>query len=388
MLKNLKNRILKPLVNTAKPKFCDHILDRALFEKWTVQKTHEPFILDLPIPTGCESDPFVKKAYSMHKRTGFQAQYLVGIPNGVAAGAGFVRLSTGEFLTESSWRTSSFFGPHGRDFSCARYRRHKIYLKGDCYYMDMIWSGNYGHWLSDEIPRLMAALPFLPSSTRFIVSDPCQEYKIQTLAAIGISRDRLIPVKNYIEAHCERLWFATPLGHSEWASTSPSVFKKLRDNLLEAYGQCEGPTPERIFVSRNKTKQRRLINEHELIKTIQEFEFTIVHPQELSMPQQIQLFSKAKVVLGAYGAGLTNILFSPFSAQFLELQDSTYAPRMWYWKLATMLGHSYSTLVGLTKISRYDVDTDFEINPESLQEFLKLSLDTQCQGFSRYMTSR
>jgi capsular polysaccharide biosynthesis protein len=298
----------------------------------------------------------------------------VGIPNGVAVGRGFVRLDTGEFLTESTWRMGYFFGPHGRDFTCARYRRHKLHLKGNCYYLEMLWSGNYGHWLSDEVPRLLAALPHLPPDTRFIVSDPCQEYKIDTLLALGISRDRLLPVKCHFEIHCEKLWFATHLGHSEWASTSPEIFRKMRDALLQAYGNSEGATPERIFVSRSGTQQRRLANEAELLPTIKKFGFTIVHPEKLSLPQQIRTFSRAKVVAGAYGAGMTNILFSPASALMMELQDALYAPRMWYWKLAAMLGHEYTTLVGFATASRYDVDTDFNIQPESLGQFFENNL--------------
>jgi hypothetical protein len=381
MFSLLKKHLLRPLVNTARPAFCDHLLDRALLEKWPVKKTHEPFILDLPAPPqGCNANPAAHNAYAMHQRTGFQAQYLVGIPGGVAVGRGFVRLCTGEFLTDSTWRMGYFFGPHGRDFTCARYRRHKLYLKGNYYYLEMLWSGNYGHWFSDEVPRLLAALPHLPPDTRFIVSDPCQEYKIDTLLALGISRDRLLPVKCHFEIHCEKLWFATHLGHSEWASTSPEIFRKMRDALLQAYGNSEGATPERIFVSRSGTQQRRLANEEELLPTIKKFGFTIVHPEKLSLPQQIRTFSQAKVVAGAYGAGMTNILFSPSPALMLELQDAIYAPRMWYWKLAGMLGHGYATLVGAASASRYDVDTDFTLQSDSFKQFIEGNLSSAAEN--------
>lgn len=367
-------------MNTGRPAFCDHLLDRALLEKWPAKKIHEPFILDLPLPRQiCKEDSAVQNAYAMHQKTGFQAQYLVGIPDGVAAGRGFVRLGSGEFLTESTWRMEYFFGPHGRDFTCARYRRHKLHLKGDFYYLEMLWTGNYGHWLSDELPRLLTVLPHLPPDTRFIVSDPCQDYKIDSLLALGISRDRLLPVKCHFEIHCEKLWFATPLGHSEWASTSPDIFRQMRDALINAYSISQGATPERIFVSRSGTKQRRLANEEELLPTIKKFGFTIVHPEKMSLPQQIRTFSQAKVVAGAYGAGMTNILFSPSPALMLELQDAIYAPRMWYWKLAGMLGHGYDTLVGLATAMRHDVDTDFTLRPDSFKQFIEINLSSDVE---------
>src|SRR5262249_12706270 len=257
MIKLLR-RLLNPIINSARPDFCEHILDRALLEKWTVKRTHEPFILEFSIPKGCEANQTAYNTFTIHQRTGFPAQYLACIPNGVAAGGGFVRLPSGEFLTESTWRVAYFVAPLGADIYRARYRRHKLHLKGDYYYLDMLFSRNYAHWFLDELPRLLSAVSHLPSSTRFIVSDPLQDYKSQSLTALGIHEDSILPVKGYYETHCERLWFATPLGSCEWASSSPQVLNRIRDALLSTYGDSSGPTPERIYISRNMTPVKRL----------------------------------------------------------------------------------------------------------------------------------
>jgi capsular polysaccharide biosynthesis protein len=375
--KLLKKYLWNPINNSARPDFCEHILDRALLEKWPVKKIHEPFILDLPIPKGCEVDETAKNAFTMHQRTGFPAQYLVGIPNGVAAGGGFVRLPTGEFLTESTWRMAYLLGSMSADIYRARYRRHKLHLKGDCYYLDMMFSANYGHWFLDELPRLVSALPHLPSKTRFIVSDPVQEFKVQSLAALGVTQDRLIPVEGHLETHCERLWFATPLGSCEWASTSPVIFGRISKALVEAYRGTSGPAPERIFISRSEAAYKRLINEDQLLPLIEAFGFSVVRAEKLSLPQQVRTFSKAKVVLGAHGGGLTNILFSPPSALLLELQDARFAPRRWFWKVASILGHHYSTMTGSVKGLRYEGDVDFSIHPDSLKQYLECSLSSE-----------
>ncbi len=374
MIKLLKKYLLTPLINSARPDFCEHILDRALLEKWPVKKTHEPFILECPIPKGCEAYQTAYNAFTAHQRTGFQAQYLMCIPNGVAAGGGFVRLPSGEFLTESTWRVAYLLGPLGSDIYRARYRRHKLHLKGDYYYLDMLFSANYAHWFLDELPRLISVLPSLPSTTRFIVSDPFQEYKSQSLAAVGIGKDHLIPVKGYYEIHCERLWFATPLGSCEWATTSPTVFGQIRDALLRNYGDTNGTTPERIYVSRGGAAYKRLINEDQLLPIIGRFGFTVVRPEKLSLPQQVRMFSKAKIVAGVHGSGLTNMLFSPSPSLLMELQDLQFAPRRWYWKVASMLGHQYSTLAGRVTGSRYEGDTDFSIHPDLLDQYLETSL--------------
>src|SRR5260370_41589474 len=116
------------------------------------------------------------------------------MPNGVAVGGGFVRLPTGEFLTESTWRMAYLLGPFGADIYRARYRRHKLHLRGDYYYLDMLFSVSYGHSFSDELPRLLSVLPHLPTTTRFIVSDPFQQYKSQPLVALRVGKYRLTPI--------------------------------------------------------------------------------------------------------------------------------------------------------------------------------------------------
>jgi len=367
----LKKCLLNPIVNSARPDFCEHILDRALLEKWTVKKTHEPFIVEFPIPYGCEVDFHAYTSFTTHQKTGFPAQYLVCIPNGVAAGGGFVRLPTREFLTESTWRMAYLLE---NDIYRARYRRHKLHLKGDYYYLDMLFSTNYGHWFLDELPRLVSVLPHLPSSTRFIVSNPLQDYKSQSLAALGIHEDSILPIKGYYETHCERLWFATRLGSSEWASTSPSIFSKIRNVLRERYQFANSPASERVYISRDAAAFKRLVNEEQLLPIIQEHGFEVLRTENMSFAQQIRTFSKAKAILAAHGSGITNMLFCPTEAQLLELQDARFAPRRWYWKVASMLGHEYSTMTGPVVRSRYEGDTDFTIDPASLETFLESNL--------------
>jgi capsular polysaccharide biosynthesis protein len=376
MIKLLKKCLLNPIINSARPDFCEHVLDRALLERWTVKKTHEPFIVEFPIPHGCEADPHAYTSFATHQKAGFPAQYLICIPNGIAAGGGFVRLPTGEFLTESTWRMAYLLE---NDIYRARYRRHKLHLKGDYYYLDLLFSENYGHWFLDELPRLVPALPDLPSSTRFIVSDPLQDYKALSLASVGIERERLLPVKGYYETHCERLWFATGLGSTEWTSTSPAIFREIGNVLRERYKSTNGTAPERVYISREAAAFKRLVNEEQLLPVIRKHGFALARTENISFVQQVQIFSKAKAVLAPHGSGITNMLFCPPNAQLLELQDARFAPRHWYWKLASMLGHQYSTMTGSPTTFRNEgftdfTDQDFMIHPDSLDKYLENSL--------------
>ncbi len=83
----------------------------------------------------------------------------------------------------------------------------------------------------------------------------------------------------------------------------------------------------------------------------------------------------ASVVAGPFGAGLTNMIFAPPGATLIDLQDSTYAPRMWYWNLCCQSGHRYRTLVGRTTKVRAWEETDFTLNRSSFRQLLRSMFD-------------
>jgi capsular polysaccharide biosynthesis protein len=357
----VKSFLWDPIINSARPRFCGNFPDKAQSEKWTTRKIEDPFAFDLPVPVELAIDKKVGEAFDSQRHTEFPARQLVCVPNASAIG-GFVRLPSGEYLNESDWRRRDFLKS---DISRARYIRHKVDLEGDTYYLDVLFSNNYAHWIADELPRLAGTLPALPESTRFITSDPLPDFKLKSLAALGIPENRLVPVKGFYQIRCERLWYATPANDMIW---NPLVLARIKDRLLQAYA-CDGdPSLERLFISRSGARWKRLANEDELLPLIASHGFTVLDLEKTSFPEQVKCFARAKVILGAHGAGFTNLLFST-RARLLELQDNLFAPRLWYWKWATMLGHDYYTMTGPMTESKDWLNTSFTIHPDSLKEF-------------------
>jgi capsular polysaccharide biosynthesis protein len=152
-----------------------------------------------------------------------------------------------------------------------------------------------------------------------------------------------------VNTKCERLWFATALGDLDWVVTAPDVIRQMAKVLVEAFERSMSRGPERIYVSRRTLllkNQKRLTNEDDFLQEILRLGFEIVRPECLTLKEQIHTFQNAKVVLGAFGAGLTNMLFCPPFSMILELQDPFFAPREWYWKVASTLGHEWRCYVG------------------------------------------
>jgi len=154
----------------------------------------------------------------------------------------------------------------------------------------------------------------------------------------------------------------------------------MRQSLIEGLGKPSSEGPKRIYVSREGVASRRLINETDLLRTIRGLGFQVVKPECLSLADQIRTFKDAEVVLGAFGAGLTNMLFSRAPSMILELQDPIFAPRPWYWKMASILGHEWRCCVGQSKsmrISNWATDwptATFSVDEKELAAFLESAL--------------
>ena len=338
---------LRPILYSRHPALCDNVVQRCLDWGYPVKRIHDPFLVEFPIPRGSETDPKAAPLFNAHSKIGLPAQFLVCLPNGGVPGStGFATMPRGEFLIESVHRPHQLLdSPIYR----SRLPLKKRHLEGDWYSLISFFGENYGHWFYEDLPRLFNALPHLPKSTRFLVSAFVKPFQKDSLVAFGISPDRLLTQPSNVNTKCERLWFATALGDLDWVVTAPDVIRQMAKVLVEAFERPMSRGPERIYVSRRTLllkNQQRLTNEDDFLQEILRLGFEIVRPECLTLKEQIHTFQNAKVVLGAFGAGLTNMLFCQPSSMVLELQDPFFAPREWYWKVASTLGHEWRCYVG------------------------------------------
>ena len=123
---------------------------------------------------------------------------------------------------------------------------------------------------------------------------------------------------------------------------SPHSLAWLRRQFLQAAGVDEKIQADRkIYISRKKGGWRSVVNEDEVTAKLEQEGFTILRAENLSLVEQIRLFSQARLIVGLHGAGLTNILFAP-QAAMLELFGS-YGDGTWY-SMAVNLGQQYASI--------------------------------------------
>ena len=100
----------------------------------------------------------------------------------------------------------------------------------------------------------------------------------------------------------------------------------------------------RIYVSRNKAKNRKVINNSEVVNLFEKFGFAEIEFEDYNFFEQVYLMKNCDILAGVHGAGFANIAFLPENANLFELikEYSSYKQeRPSYWRLSSALNINY-----------------------------------------------
>lgn len=176
---------------------------------------------------------------------------------------------------------------------------------------------NYYHWLMDGLPRL-AALSHFPSDTRILVPHNLPKFCWDALRFLNLE-DR---VRETSERHLEidNYFFSSPTAMT--GCENPYAIEFLRRNFLPAADQSyHGPQK---FYIRRKGKTRGFHREDSLFEILQQKKWEVIDLEELTFAQQIALFSQARAIIGAHGAGFTNLAWCQPGCVAMELFASSF----------------------------------------------------------------
>jgi len=201
-----------------------------------------------------------------------------------------------------------------------------------------VGEGNYWHFFDDLLSKLRLVDELdLPKDVPLLVGSRVWR---QPFFAQAIARGRLRE-RNWVEhtsmLEIQRLVIPVPMSLQ-------------KANLEYALQMLDPPTPRpsgrRIFLNRGPRRERLLLNFPDLRDVLAGFDFEIVDTDEMSLAQQMELFSQARMVVANHGAGLANLLFR--IGQPLELVE-LFAPDFisphFVW-LAHAFGFGYDAVVG------------------------------------------
>jgi capsular polysaccharide biosynthesis protein len=181
-----------------------------------------------------------------------------------------------------------------------------------------IWyGGHFGHFLTETIGRLWPTQPSheAPADTIvFIVPDDQPEIELATAVRRVLERHfKLVFVKAKVQVTelivPERTFLGNSFAHSR--------HKDVAERIWEAVSEGD-PAPPRyldadVYLSRSRLHPglRRIVNEPDLERSLEARGFTILHPQDLSLAEQVAVFQNARTVCGFIGSAFHTMLLVP-----------------------------------------------------------------------------
>ncbi|WP_325681653.1 glycosyltransferase family 61 protein [Rhodopila sp.] len=208
---------------------------------------------------------------------------------------------------------SCFFGPHDHrmqaDCAAARTRHQagslsvtgrRVFCGFNRHYR------NYAHWVTQCIPAIAGYAAADPGfMDGILLLPPLPEAYEQALSLAGLTLPEVLRVDPSRTVSAETLVWSSLLGHHHAPShLGRGVFGRMAD----AAG--DDPAPHtRIYVSRSDSAARPLVNEADLAGRLQDLGIVTIVPGTLPIEQQIRHFKAARLIVGAHGAGLGNVVF-------------------------------------------------------------------------------
>jgi len=173
------------------------------------------------------------------------------------------------------------------------------------------FSDNFGHWMHDCLPKVHSLARTAPrTGLTLLMPASANEFQRETLRCVLPDNFKIEYVSGHEWVHAEQfLWPSMVSGRCMYM-LPPEYYEPIRGPIFKKLGlPKQHAKTERLYISRQGGK-RCVINEDAVMRFLEKFGFRKIVVEELSFRQQVELFHRAEIVVGAHGAGINTICFS------------------------------------------------------------------------------
>jgi hypothetical protein len=169
----------------------------------------------------------------------------------------------------------------------------------------------YGHSLMEVLPKL-AMLDAAPRDALVATSSLVLP---ELYAGLGATEERLLRFDRPL--FCETVYVPDP--PLDLTGNIHTLARATFARLQSLGEQSCIETPDFVYLSRVRPKERRLENEAEIEALFRARGFAIIEPESLSFADQIKLMTRAKGVAGPGGSAMHNLMFARSETRALFL---------------------------------------------------------------------
>ena len=226
----------------------------------------------------------------------------------------------------------------------------------------------YGHWLVDFLPRLhvISLAGYDIAKLRFVFPHDLPRFGLEFLQLIGIPPENIILHRHHQEhLQFDELVIPTIL---RTASRLHPFFKEASKAWTDRihHGSAPPTGSRRLFISRKGVVSGRVLANRDALESIAvSAGFELVHPERLSLLDQIALFRRATHVVGEYGSGLHSTIFGSEELRCYALRGNAIAPGF----VQSGLAHEFHQIIGyaFAPADAHAVDYTFGIDPQDFE---------------------
>lgn len=200
----------------------------------------------------------------------------------------------------------------------------------------------YAHWLLEELPRWLALGRDAGGAGKVLAHAKAAFARDALAVILRDWRGEVIEPARLSHYRCEEL--VVPNLPGPEGRPAPGVVERIAEWAAPWVAAGAPSRGERIYVSRENARRRRVANEAELWACLQARGFVKVRLEELSWAEQIAVFRQAKAIVAPHGAGLANVIFCTAGTRVVEFFNRAYVNGL-FWRIAALKGVDYRPVV-------------------------------------------
>lgn len=171
---------------------------------------------------------------------------------------------------------------------------------------------NYFHWLLEDALQIME----LANRGPLIFNGPLTKFQKEFASMMNIPL--IESQENWIEPNS--LLFAPRVGFNAqgWDEKVLDFSASVKKSI-----QLNEDTPKTLYISRAGSS-RSIPNEEFLDEVLLKYDITKIQMEEMSLVNQINLFSNADTIIAAHGAALANLIWTKPNSRVLEIMNPNF----------------------------------------------------------------
>ncbi len=325
---------MTPPSNLPPPQCCESLANLVARFGGTFEVRAAPESIVYSVPPRASAE--IRAFWQTETAAESSGEFTARLPEGRVFGAGNVLAPDG---TSVAWDVSLDFGKPSHAHWLLTYGKiaPPRSISGTTAVIATTLGSGYGHWLLDELPRLLT-LPRDPAKT--LIAHARHSFSRVALDHWGWSGPILYPER---DAHfqCEDLLIPSHVG----TVTRPTRRGlDLVTDFTSAFPRSSSAHGERIYLTRENARRRRVSNDAELWSLLHAAGFAKVQLEDLTWAEQINTFRQARFIVSPHGAGLANLAFCRHGTRVVELFNPAYVHGC-YWRVASLQQLDYWPVV-------------------------------------------